>query len=310
MKKMMKKIALILSAAAMVCAAGCANPAVAYEHADQYSAGDFKTDSAITALDIDWTSGSVTVAHHDQKNVTVTETCNVSLRDDQKVQTWLDGSTLHVRYCKPGINFNLSDAKKELEILLPNGMELDTLDCDCTSADTTISDISAKTIAADVTSGILQLSGCSASDFEIDSTSGNVTVDQKGSADTLKVTSTSGKLLITAETVKTLNLHSTSGDTELSVQQSDSVSAGSTSGNETLHFGAVPASVDIDTTSGKAALFVPDSADFKATVDTASGKFDSDLSLKKDDDTYTAGSGSNQIKIETTSGDIVIKSEG
>ena len=310
MKKMMKKLALILSAAAMVCAAGCANPAVAYEHADQYSAGDFKTDSAITALDIDWTSGSVTVAHHDQKNVTVTETCNVSLRDDQKVQTWLDGSTLHVRYCKPGTNFNLSDAKKELEILLPNGMELDTLDCDCTSADTTISDISAKTIAADVTSGILQLSGCSASDFEIDSTSGNVTVDQKGSADTLKVTSTSGKLLITAETVKTLNLHSTSGDTELSVQQSDSVSAGSTSGNETLHFGAVPASVDIDTTSGKAALFVPDSADFKATVDTASGKFDSDLSLKKDDDTYTAGSGSNQIKIETTSGDIVIKSEG
>lgn len=310
MKKMIKMFVLVLSAAAMVCAAGCANPAVAYEHADQYSAGDFKTDSAITALDIDWTSGSVTVAHHDQKNVTVTETCNVSLRDDQKVQTWLDGSTLHVRYCKPGINFNLSDAKKELEILLPNGMELDTLDCDCTSADTTISDISAKTIAADVTSGILQLSGCSASDFEIDSTSGNVTVDQKGSADTLKVTSTSGKLLITAETVKTLNLHSTSGDTELSVQQSDSVSAGSTSGNETLHFGAVPASVDIDTTSGKAALFVPDSADFKATVDTASGKFDSDLSLKKDDDTYTAGSGSNQIKIETTSGDIVIKSEG
>ena len=310
MKKMMKKLALILSAAAMVCAAGCANPAVAYEHADQYTPGDFSTNSTIRELDIDWTSGSVTVAHHDQKNVTVTETCNVSLRDDQKVQTWLDGSTLHVRYCKPGINFHLSDAKKELEILLPNGMELDTLDCDCTSADTTISDISAKTIAADVTSGILQLSGCSASDFEIDSTSGNVTVDQKGSADTLKVTSTSGKLLITAETVKTLNLHSTSGDTELSVQQSDSVSAGSTSGNETLHFGAVPASVDIDTTSGKAALFVPDSADFKATVDTASGKFDSDLSLKKDDDTYTAGSGSNQIKIETTSGDIVIKSEG
>ena len=310
MKMMFKMIALVLSAAAAVFTSGCTNLPIGFANSDKYSAGDFQTDSAVTALDIDWTSGSVTVAHHDQKNVTVTETCNVSLRDDEKVQTWLDGSTLHIRYCKPGINFNLSDAKKELEILLPNGMELDTLNCDCTSADTTFTDISAKTIAADVTSGILHLSGCSASDFEIDSTSGDVTVDQKGSADTLKVTSTSGKLLISAETVKTLNLHSTSGDTELSVQQSDSVSAESTSGNETLHFGAVPASVDVDTTSGKAALFVPESADFKAAVDTASGKFDSDISLKKDGDTYTAGSGSNQINIETTSGDIAIRSEG
>lgn len=310
MKKMFKMIALVLSAAAAVFTSGCTNLPIGFANSDQYSAGDFQTDSAVTALDIDWTSGSVTVAHHDQKNVTVTETCNVSLRDDEKVQTWLDGSTLHIRYCKPGINFHLPDARKELEILLPNGMELDTLNCDCTSADTTFSDISAKAIAADVTSGILQLSGCSASDFEIVSTSGDVTVDQKGSADTLKVTSTSGKLLITAETVKTLKLHSTSGDTELSVQQSDSVSAESTSGNETLHFGAMPASVNVDTTSGKAALFVPGSADFKAAVDTASGKFDSDISLKKDGDTYTAGSGSNQIRIETTSGDIAIKPEG
>ena len=310
MKKMIKMFVLVLSAAAMVCAAGCANPAVAYEHADQYSAGDFKTDSAITALDIDWTSGIVAVSHHDQPDVTVTETCNASLKDEQKLQTWLEGSTLHIRFCRPGVNFDLKNADKKLEVKLPNGMELETMKCDCTSADTSFTDISANSFHADVTSGPLQLSGCSADHFHISSTSGNITVDQKGKSETLKATSTSGKIRITAETVKTLNLHSTSGDTELNVQQSDSVSAGSTSGNETLHFGAVPASVDIDTTSGKAALFVPDSADFKATVDTASGKFDSDLSLKKDDDTYTAGSGSNQIKIETTSGDIVIKSEG
>ena len=310
MKKMIKLFALVLSAAAAVCTSGCTNPAIVFENSDKYSAGDFATDGAVTALDIDWTSGSITIAHHGQKNVTVTETCNVSLNDEQKVQTWLDGTTLHVRYCKPGVSFNLSDAKKELEILLPDGMELDTLECDCTSADTTFTDISAKTIAADLTSGTLQLSGCSAADFEIDSTSGDVTVDQKGSADTLNVTGTSGKILVTAETVKTLKLHSTSGDTELSVQQSDSVSAESTSGNETLHFGAVPASVNVDTTSGKAVLFVPGSADFKVSVDSASGKFDSDISLKKDSDTYTAGSGSNQIRIETTSGDIAIKAEG
>lgn len=310
MKKMIKMFALVLSAAAAVCASGCTNFSNGFASSGKYSAGDFKTDSAITDLDIDWTSGSITVAYHDQPNVTVTETCNVSLRDDEKMQTWLDGETLHIRYCKPGISFNLPTAKKELKILLPNVMELDTLNCSCTSADTTFTDITAKTIAADVTSGNVQISGCSVSDFEIDSTSGDIYIDQKGSADTLNVSSTVGNLRITAEALKTLTLDTTSGDIELNVQQSDSVSAGSTSGNEALHFGTVPASVSVDTTSGKAALFVPKSADFKATVDTASGNFSSDIPLKNDGDTYIAGSGSNQISIGTTSGDISISAEG
>ncbi len=309
MKKMMKKLALILSAAAMVCAAGCANPAVAYEHADQYTPGDFSTNSTIRELDIDWTSGIVAVSHHDQPDVTVTETCNASLKDEQKLQTWLEGSTLHIRFCRPGVNFDLKNADKKLEVKLPNGMELETMKCDCTSADTSFTDISANSFHADVTSGPLQLSGCSADHFHISSTSGNITVDQKGKSETLKATSTSGKIRITAETVKDLNVSSTSGDADVSTQQSDSVAATSTGGDETLHLKSMPASVNVSSTSGKVSLFVPEHADFKASVDTASGSFDSDISLKKDGDQYTAGSGANQLKIDTTSGDITIKAE-
>ena len=49
-----------------------------YDHADSYSAGDFETTTAITALDIDWSAGNVDVSYHDKDTVTVTETCNVS----------------------------------------------------------------------------------------------------------------------------------------------------------------------------------------------------------------------------------------
>ena len=140
MKKAMKSLALVLTASAMLCTAGCINPAFVFDHADQYTAGDFSTDSAVKELDIDWTAGTVNVSHHNQPDITVTETCNVPLKDDLKVQTWLDGSTLHIRYCKSGINFNLKDAEKVLEVRLPEGMELETMNCDCTSAETSLAD--------------------------------------------------------------------------------------------------------------------------------------------------------------------------
>ena len=133
--------------------------------------------------------------------------------------------------------------------------------------------------------------------------------EQKGESESLQAGSTSGKIRITAETVKNLSVKSTSGVQDISTQQSDSVSAASTSGDETLHLKTVPASVDVSATSGKVSLFVPKNADFKAEVDMTSGSFDSDISLKKDGKQYTAGSGKNQMKIDTTSGNVAIKAE-
>lgn len=309
MNMILKSLSLLFSAAAMLSTAGCMPVFTAFNHADQYTAGDFSTDIAVKALDIDWTAGSVTVSRHDDPELTVTETCSTSLKDSQKVQTWLEGSTLHIRYCKPNVNFNLS-AEKKLEIKLPNNLDLDTLKCDCTSAETNLTDISADSFEVDVTSGTLQLSDCSAGHFDIGSTSGDITVAQKGNSEKLNAESTSGKIQITAETVKELKAHSTSGDVSVTAQKTESVSAESTSGSETLHFIAMPASADICATSGNVSIFVPKKADFTASVDTTTGSFDSDISLTKNGDTYTAGSGANQIRIDTTSGDVAIKAEG
>lgn len=309
MKKTTKIIALILAASAAFCTTGCGVGMSFFDHAEKYTAGDFSTEAAVKDLDIDWTSGSVTVSHHAQSEITVRENCNAELKEREKLQTWLDGSTLHIRFCKPGVNFSLKTAKKNLEILLPEGMELNVLECDCTSADTKFTDIAAERISADLTSGNLQLLGCSAGKFDLDSTSGDITVEQKGKADSLLAGTTSGKISVTAETVGQLTLRSTSGDSELRMQQGDAVTVNCTSGSSALHLDTLPASVKISKTSGDVALYVPEDADFKAVVDTTSGKFNSDLALKKDGKTYVAGSGSSLIDIDVTSGDVSIKAE-
>lgn len=304
------KLILITAAAALaaLCLTGCVtNIGCTYANADKYTAGNLTTEQEVKALDIDWLSGSVTVSHHDLTTVTVTETCSKTLSDEQKVHTWLDGSTLHVRYCKSGVSFNLTNAEKQLEIKLPQGVRLDSLNCDCTSAKTDITDIAADSISVDVTSGHVTLSDCSAGKYAVDATSGDITLTAKGDSEQFKADSTSGKITVTAENIKDIHLNSTSGDTQIAVQKAGSVFADSTSGSHTMSFGAVPEKTDIDTTSGNVTLLLPKDAGFKIETDNASGKFASDFPLIKDGDTYTAGSGENQISVDTVSGDIAVK---
>ena len=65
-KKLAKPIILTLGLAFMLCClAGCVGIGNTYANADKYSSGDLDYDGEITALDINWSSGSVSVSHHD-----------------------------------------------------------------------------------------------------------------------------------------------------------------------------------------------------------------------------------------------------
>lgn len=308
--KTARKILITLCAVlTAVCFTGCVFSVNDYENADQYNAGDFDTNCKITVLDINWTSGNVNISYHDKETVAVTEHCDQQLDPSQKVQTWLEGTTLHVRYCKPGINFNLKNPKKDLDIRLPKELKLDTLDCGCTTAAVTLTDIAANSLNAEVTSGSLTLTGCSAKTLKMECTSGNITAEQKGSSDQITAQSTSGAIRITAETAKAVAIKSTSGDTEVRVQQCDTLSASGTSGGKTLHLASLPASAEIEATSGNVNLFVPKNADLTLSVNQTSGKFNSDLAFAIDGTSYTAGSGASKFSVETTSGNITVQEE-
>ncbi|SEL03046.1 Putative adhesin [Ruminococcus sp. YRD2003] len=280
-----------------------------YDHADSYSAGDFETTTAITALDIDWSAGNVDVSYHDKDTVTVTETCNVELKEAQQVHTWLDGSTLHIRYCKSGTNFSLDNAEKKLEVKLPKNTELKDLRYDGSSAGSHFDGIYAENFSIDTSSGAAQLDSCSADIFDIDSSSGNIYFTQTGESDKITIDTSSGNINLEAEKVGEVSTNCSSGKAELDVKSAEKISTDSSSGDVKLRLGAMPSETIMDASSGDITLWLPKDADFTADIDTASGSFDSDIPFTKKDDTYVCGSGTNKVSIDTASGDVTIKTE-
>ena len=123
-----------------------------FANADQYTAGDTEISSAVENLDIEWTSGAVNLEYHAGSGVTVSETANRTLSEDEKLRWWMDGNTLRVRYCKSGLNihFNLN---KVLTVSLPEGTALKKSNIDVTSADVNVPKLAADEVRFDSTSG-------------------------------------------------------------------------------------------------------------------------------------------------------------
>ena len=307
MKTTAKFTAFLLTAAMVSSLTSCVTNVQIYDHAGNYTPGDFETTDAIDTLLIDWSSGSVDVSYHDKNTVTVTETCNVKLDDSQKVQTWLDGKTLHIRFSKSGEPVRLNNAEKHLDIKLPKGTELEKLDYDGSSAGAAFNDITAKAFDIDTSSGPVQLNGCSGDTFEFDGSSGRIMLEQKGESDKIEADASSGDITITADKVKEIKTDTSSGKVKINVGEADTVSTNSSSGDAELRLAKMPGSLSMDSSSGDITLCVPNDAGFTVDFDTASGSFDSDLKFSKKGDSCIFGDGTNKVNIDTSSGDVEIK---
>lgn len=306
MKLTAKLITVLMTAVMIFSLTSCVANVNIYDHGDSYTAGDFETSSEVTALDIDWSSGFVNVSYHDKDTVSVTETCNVELKDSQKVHTWLDGKTLHIRFCKSGESFNLTNAEKKLDVKLPKNTKLEKLSYDGSSAEATFEEITAADFSIDTSSGDITLSGCSANTFDIDSSSGDIILSQTGETEKLSADSSSGSLTVDAEKIGELKADTSSGEMKFNIASADKVTTDSSSGDVELRLGAMPAETDMDASSGDITLYLPKDASFTADIDTSSGDFDSEFSLSKKGDTYVCGEGTNKLDIDTSSGDVKI----
>lgn len=286
---------------------GCMNFGSRYANADKYSSGDQEFEDQIENLDINWSSGSLTVKRHDDKTITVKETSNEDLSDSKKVHTWVDGKTLRIQFAKSGESFSFTNVEKKLEICIPKDLKLDDLSFDGSSCDSTFEDIEADDVSIDVSSGDTKLIDIKAKTIDIDSSSGDVNVEQKGETDKLVVDTSSGSIDVKGETITKMSFDSSSGKVSADVEKSESVKGDSSSGSYKLWFKQVPSDTEIDTSSGDVTLYLPKDSDFKIDVDTSSGDFDTEHNLSKDGHTYTSGSGSNKFYIDTSSGDITVK---
>ena len=110
------------------------------------------------------------------------------------------------------------------------------------------------------------------------------------------------------EHVDAVELESASGGMQISAASLDSLSVRSTSGEVDCALASVPPACSIHAVSGDVALSLPADADFTADVRTTSGDLASDFAMRRDGGSYVCGSGSAHIRIETTSGDVAIRS--
>ena len=131
----MLKLKVLGAAAALImttsfCFAGCSfnlfsHMNYTYDHGDNYTAGDREIDDEITKISIDYVSGTVTLKGEDTDEISITETANVDLTEDQKVHTWVDGNTLYIKFCASSKNLNFNGAFDDIFEKYTNKAKLD-----------------------------------------------------------------------------------------------------------------------------------------------------------------------------------------
>ena len=303
---------------------GTTSAGLAYANADKYTVGEATVSGTVENLFVDWTAGQVNIEYHDGEGVIITEKANQTLNEDDKLRWWLDGTTLRIRYAKPGfrISFNLD---KQLTVSLPADTVLKSADISSTSGDlnipglvadeirlgSTSGSISAVTVtkkltASSTSGGIAVRQGDTIGTVDLDSTSGSISCTLGANAAAVTARSTSGSIsLDAAGSVETVKLESTSGSIYPSLASVGKAELSSTSGCVDGVFSAIH-DLKIGTTSGNVSVRLPADPGFTCRVDSTRGDFSTDLALTKNGDTYTCGDGSAKCSIDTTSGSVRI----
>ena len=146
-----------------------------YDNADRYTAGNGEIDAeALEALDIDWKSGSVTVARYLGDSIQIAETSPDALTEETKVHYYFDGRTLHIRPEASKIFLFARNSKKDLEIRIPDALApgLKDISCDSVSGTLSFTGLSTDSLRLETVSGDFTFDGA-ARNFDGETVSGN-----------------------------------------------------------------------------------------------------------------------------------------
>ena len=293
---------------------------------EKYNIGDAVIGDKINNLDIDWTEGKVNIEYHSDETVEISEKSKKTISEDKKMRWQVEDGTLRIRYEKPGIHLlSFTSLQKELTVTLPEGIALDNVNIDATSAELNIPDLQAQDLNLDVTSGEIHAAakaqrvtaGATSGDIyleimedaetiSVSSTSGSISIEGNG-ADKVSTGITSGSIDVVMKNVADFKADTTSGTINADIEEAQTVKVESTSGDVNVSFAGIK-TLDIDSTSGDITALLPEEPGFTARVEKTSGDFEYDLPLTKEGNAYICGDGSAEVKISVTSGDIKIGS--
>lgn len=278
-----------------------------YEHPERYTAGEAEIPGGIRNLDLDWLSGTVTLAYHAGDTVTLRESAEREISDDLRLRWWVDGDTLRVRFAGDGFRswslFGRSH-RKALTLTLPEGLALGDVRIHTTSGDVVVPALTAEGLTLELTSGDVR-AAAGVREVRVQATSGDVALTLTGPVQTVDVDVTSGNVSVTAEEAESVRMESTSGAVGLTAERAGEVSVRTTSGGVTAALGAFR-SLDAEATSGNVRLTLPEEPGFTADVHQTSGSFSSGIPLRDAEGRRVCGDGSGAVRVSVTSGDIRI----
>ena len=166
-----------------------------YDNSDKYTAGDREISDKIDSIDLDYTTGDVNLIESDSDKIVITETARKELEDNQKVHTWVDGTTLRVRFCASAKGINMTGLDKKLTIAIPAGVQLSEIKLDVTTGDINAT--------------------CNAEKINIDDTTGNISVTAAGVKELSAKTTTGDSSYTLAQVPASTSLKSTSGNIKI-----------------------------------------------------------------------------------------------
>ena len=296
----------VVFVAAFICFSGCGlmiGSNYIYQNGDKYTAGDREIKEKIENINIDYNSGSVKLIGSDTDIITVKETSSVKLDDKRKVHTWVDGTTLYVRYCACAKNLDLNNLQKQLIITIPDNLILSDLYVDVSSADVSCENFKSDSVDISASSGNI-LAECEANMIKLSASSGNVYLTQKGNSENISIETSSGCIDVDIEAATNLLTEASSGDITIKADNVKEFKSETSSGNNEFSFDSVPAMSDIEASSGNITVYLPKDSDLTVDMDPDEDDFSYDLAFTKKGDAYISGDGSNKMKIDISSGEI------
>ena len=220
-----------------------------YDNALEYKAGDREIGDKVTKINLDYISGDVTIKANDTDKVTVKESANISLKDPQKVHTWVNDGTLYVRFCQSTKKINFTNIKKSLELTLPASQDLDDVIIEMSSGDLIFdglttggfkvksssgdvrADLSGKNIDIKSSSGKIFFTQTGDSDeINLKASSGTIDIKQKGTCKSMTVNSSSGSVTGDLDKISKMDIHVSSGKINITADNIEDLTSKASSG--------------------------------------------------------------------------------
>lgn len=177
-----------------------------------------------------------------------------------------EGDTLKISYRRGDIASLKGIGTKDLTIQVPKGWACQKLEVDAASPKISVQGLTVDEVSLDTAGGESRFEDCTLGKLEADTASGNLYLT--GALDELEFDSASGGV-----------------EAELD---------------------NVPSEISMDTASGSMLLTLPKDASFTASLDTMTGKFQSEFETTRSGNGYLCGDGGCKIEMESMSGGLTV----